>query len=1016
MSKDPKPTHWRSLAELEADPTLCDARDAEFAEPAEPAEPAEQLTHDAAGRRTFLQVMSASLGMAAAATGCRWEKDELLPLSQRPDGVVPGEPRQYSTSVELDGVGSGLLVTSVDGRPIKVDGNPKHHESLGSSTIYQQASILDLYDPDRSQDVVLRQGSRNISSWEEFTAWAKTELAARRADTGRGLAFLVETTSSPTFARLRSEFLAAFPESLWANWSVNNRDESLQGSELAFGRRLRPLVDFDRARVVVSIDADPLSPGAPRSLLAARSLVSAREPDVDFRMNRIYAVESGFSLLGTLADHRLALRSTDMPVLVAELDALIAAKLPDAALSGPQPRPGRPWLEVPKIRKFIDALVEDLIAAGGESVIVVGEQQPAGVHAIAHRLNVLLGSVGKTVRYVEEPEEVRTADAQGRSLRKFVDAMQQGAVKTLIIIGANPVLTTPPDLGFVQALAKVPKSVHLAYYEDETSEACHWHLPQAHALECWADTRAFDGTVGLAQPLILPLFGGRSQSELLALLLTGAPQKGYDLVHRTHAGVSDSAFRQAIRDGLLAQTALPAQSPVLQPLPALTLPGEGAVGEGVELVLTASSNLHDGRFANNAWLVELPDPITKVTWDNAALVAPKTARELGIGDGECVELTVGGRSISVTAVIAPGQAERSIRLALGWGRTAAGTVGGSHRKNVAPVGANAYVLQATAQNPFVLTGVAVRGTGKRQPVASTQDLHAIDQRGREGADSRLGMIVREASLGQFQANPDFAREVVHHPPLLQMWNSPTSYTGHRWAMSVDLNKCIGCNACMVACQAENNVPVVGKADVSRGREMHWIRVDRYYTGTPDDPSISFQPVACQHCENAPCEQVCPVGATMHSQEGLNDMTYNRCIGTRYCSNNCPYKVRRFNYFNYHLDLKEADQQIKKMVFNPDVTVRFRGVMEKCTFCVQRIQRAKIRSKNDKRPLQDGEVTTACQQTCPTGAIVFGDLSDRDSRVSRLHAKPRAYALLEELNNRPRVRYLARIRNPNPKLV
>ncbi|HEY5959656.1 MAG TPA: 4Fe-4S dicluster domain-containing protein, partial [Polyangiaceae bacterium] len=408
-------------------------------------------------------------------------------------------------------------------------------------------------------------------------------------------------------------------------------------------------------------------------------------------------------------------------------------------------------------------------------------------------------------------------------------------------------------------------------------------------------------------------------------------------------------------------------------------------------------------------------PITKVTWDNPALFAPSTAESLGITDGDLIELQVDGRKVTSSVVIAPGQAEQSIRLALGWGRSEAGSVGGSVKRNVAPVGTNAYALR-TDKSPFILSNASVQKTGKKQLMASTQDLHAIDQRGREGMQARLGMIIRESTLEEFRGKPDFVSETVHHPPLLQMWKPPVSYDGHRWAMSIDLTKCIGCNACMVACQSENNVPVVGKESVSRGREMHWLRVDRYYTGTAEEPNVTFQPVPCQHCENAPCEQVCPVGATMHSKEGLNDMTYNRCIGTRYCSNNCPYKVRRFNYFNFHLDLKKPDQQIRKMVFNPDVTVRFRGVMEKCTFCVQRIQRTKIQSKNDRRPIKDGDIKTACQQACPTDVIVFGDLSDPSSRVARLHARSRSYALLEELNNRPRVQYLARIRNPNPKLV
>jgi len=577
------------------------------------------------------------------------------------------------------------------------------------------------------------------------------------------------------------------------------------------------------------------------------------------------------------------------------------------------------------------------------------------------------------------------------------------------------VLAAPADLAFAAALTKVKVSVHLSVQEDETSECTQWHLPMAHFLESWGDTRASDGTVSLLQPLILPLFAGRSPSELLAMLVAGKAMNGKDLLRETHRTLNDAAFRRALHDGVVAESAATKVLPTLISFGALTLPDQGLEPETMELVLSASGNMHDGRYANNAWMVELPDAITKVTWENTLLVAPKTAQNLGLGDGERVRLTAGGRTVSAMAVVAPGQAERSVLLSLGWGRTAAGSIGGLRRAGVDSLGTNAYPLRSTGQE-FILPGVTLVATGEKQKVASTQDLHAIDQRGREGRDSRLGMIVRQATLGQYKAEPEFVKEAVHHPPLLQMWNPPVSYDGHKWALSIDLNKCTGCSACMIACQSENNIPTVGKEDVAKGREMHWIRIDRYYTGPVDDPEVAFQPVGCQQCENAPCEQVCPVGATMHSSEGLNDMTYNRCIGTRYCSNNCPYKVRRFNYFNYHLDLKNPDQQIRKMVYNPDVTVRARGVMEKCTFCVQRIQRVKIHAKNDKRALEDGEIKTACQQTCPTGAIVFGDLNDKDSQVAKLHAQSRSYALLEELNNRPRVQYLARIRNPNPKLV
>jgi molybdopterin-containing oxidoreductase family iron-sulfur binding subunit len=1010
MSKDSKPEFWRSLAELNQDPSFQEKQAQEFDAPMDESAAASP------GRRNFLQAMGATLALSAATAGCRWEKDEILPLARRPEGVIPGEPRSFATTMELDGVGTGLLVTSVDGRPIKIEGNPKHPDSLGATGIYHQSSILDLYDPDRSRMPALRGRGRRSASVEDFQAWARGELERLRAARGQGLAVLVESTSSPTVQRLKQELLATMPLLRWAEWCVNNRDEAIAGSRLAFGGALRPIAALDKAAVVVLLDADPIAPTVPAGVAAGRNLMRAREPDDQFRMNRVYAVESSFSISGSVADHRLPVRSMDVGAFAAELDALLTEKLGVAAQNGPaQPRPVRPWLDAPKVRAFIDALVVDLIEARGKSVVLAGDRQPAAVHALAHRLNVILGNVGQTIAYVDAPEAQQDPRPTSVQLGELVRDMQSGQVSTLFVLGGNPVLSAPSDLGFAEALRKVKQSVHLSVQDDETSELANWHVPMAHYLESWGDARAFDGTISMVQPLILPLFSGRSTIEILAFMSSGVPTAGREILRKTHGALSDAEFKRAIHDGVIADSAFPPITPTLRPLGTLELPDSGVEPESLELVLSATSNLHDGRFANNAWLLELPDPISKVTWENAALLAPKTAKSTGVTDGDRVRLSIDGKTINVTAVIAPGQAERSVMLALGWGRTAAGGLGGSRRADVTPVGANAYPLR-TSKQPFLLRGLKIAATGERQQVASTQELHAIDQRGREGWDSRLGMIVRQGSLGQFKANPEFAQEAVHHPPLLQMWEHPISYDGHRWALSIDLNKCTGCNACMIACQSENNIPTVGKENVAKGREMHWIRIDRYYTGEPEAPEVTFQPMGCQHCENAPCEQVCPVGATMHSSEGLNEMAYNRCVGTRYCSNNCPYKVRRFNYFNFHLELKDPKQLIRKMVFNPDVTVRARGVMEKCTFCVQRIQRVKIHAKNDRRNVEDGEIVTACQQTCPTGAIVFGDLNDKASQVAKLQSRSRSYAVLGELNNRPRVQYLARIRNPNPKLV
>ena len=603
------------------------------------------------------------------------------------------------------------------------------------------------------------------------------------------------------------------------------------------------------------------------------------------------------------------------------------------------------------------------------------------------------------------------------ALRTLTELASHGKVELLVLLGGNPAFTAPADIPFTSVLAKVPHTVHLGLYDNETSSHVEWYLPQAHPFEAWADGLAHDTTVTLAQPLIEPFYRGRTDTELLSLLIDSeAPSR--TLVRETHATLVDTAFRQAVHDGVVADSALDPAEPTLLPLKALDLrPDElgPSVTNGLELEFAADSPVYDGRFANNAWLQELPDSLTKLTWGNAALLSPRTAEQLGIEDGELVTLELQGRRLEVPAMHAPGQARGTVKLSLGYGRRRAGLVGGDVPQGIAPVGSDAYPLRTT-KTLYFATGVTLRKTGRKAPVATTQHLHTIDARARHAEGSRLGALVRSATLAEFIGDPGFVENRVHEPPSSDMWAPPVTYEGHRWGLAIDLNRCIGCNACMVACQSENNVPVVGQRNVIKGREMHWLRIDRYYAGDPEDPTVAFQPVACQQCEKAPCEQVCPVGATMHSREGLNDMTYNRCIGTRYCSNNCPYKVRRFNFFNYHIDERQPRERVRLMVYNPEVTVRARGVMEKCTFCVQRIQKAKIVAKNARRPVKDGDIVTACQQACPTDAIVFGDLNDTASRVGRLHGIPRAYALLGELNNQPRVRYLARVRNPNPKLA
>ncbi len=1011
--KTEKPTYWRSLAELENTPGFREFVEREF------ATPLDDQPVGSPGRRRFLQLMGASLALAGVSS-CRWQEDHLLPYSRRPAGEVPGVPRYFATAMDLGGVATGLYVKSFDGRPIKAEGNPNHPGSRGACMVQQQASVLDVYDPDRSQGVAQYAGGKQSdSSFAKFDAFAKGLFATLRARGGKGLRILAEASSSPTLEVLKQRVLASFPQANWVEYEPISHDNEREGSRLAFGKPVRTHYALDKANVVVSLDADLVS--AHRAAIPnARGLAASRDPD-QFKMNRVYSIESTLSLMGAVADHRLPLRSELIKAVAAALDADLDAQLkPDATeLGAAQPKPNAAFLADAKVAKFLSVVVKDLLANKGRSVVAVGAHQPPEVHAVVHRINAMLGNVGVTMTYTDEPNPDRPTHVEG--LAALVKEMNAGQVDTLLVLGGNPVYNAPKDLDFASALAKVKTSIHLSLYQDETSRKTTWHLNAAHYLESWGDARAYDGTISIVQPLISPLYKGRSSLELLMMLL-GEAQKPLDLIKRTHqARLGDPRrWRKAVADGIVEKTSFATVSPKLKSIDPLKfapneLGGMKPEGGALELVFEPDFKIYDGRFANNAWLQELADPVTKLTWENAVLVAPATAEALGIEESTRVKLSLDGHDVTLPALYAPGQAEGSLRVALGYGRKTLGHVGGLEEDGVEPIGSDTYELRSTKSYYFA-GGVKVTPTGEKYRVGSTQHLWNIDQIGKDGEADRVDDLVREGKMEEFKEKPDFAKEIVEHQPLLALWVPPVNYAeGHKWGMSIDLNRCIGCNACMIACQAENNIPVVGKDRVVMGREMNWIRVDRYYKGTPSEPEVTFQPVPCQQCENAPCESVCPVGATQHSDEGLNDMVYNRCIGTRYCSNNCPYKVRRFNFFNYHMEFKHGKNKVKAMQFNPDVTLRFRGVMEKCTYCVQRIQETKIVAKNNKREIKDGEIRTACQQTCPTGAIVFGDLNDKSSKVAALHANPRSYDLLVSLFTRPRTRYLARIRNPHPEL-
>lgn len=1012
VEKEKRPNFWRSLAELDGSPEFQEFVHREFAAPLENEPP------NSPERRRFIQLMGASFALAGVASGCRWEQEKILPQTRRPQGQVPSESRFYSSSMELGGAAVGLLVTSYDGRPIKVEGNPKHPSSLGATNPFHQAAILGLYDPDRSTTPMRREGAGSVaSSWEDFDAFATAHFDKVRAAQGRGLRILAESTSSPTLRALRARFLTSYPEARWVEWEPINRDNERAGSRLALGGVYRTQLRLEKANVILCLDGDVLvqHPGGPGN---ARRLSTRRSPESG-AMNRVYSVESSFSPTGVLADHRLAIRSEQIITLLCAIDSRISAKAqPLPELGAAQPWPDAALLQDPKVAKFVEVVCQDLLANVGSGLVMAGPQQPPEVHALVHRINKILGNVGSTVWYTADIDPDRPSAIS--ELRTLTQEMRAGKVSTLVILGGNPVYSAPPDLDIASGIAAVATSVHLGLYADETAEQSAWHVPQAHWLESWGDSLAWDGTVSLSQPLIAPLYGGRSSIELLARWV-GEESSALELVKRTHQAktIDPRAWTRAVHDGSIAGSALPPVNTTLQSLPKVALSDSSRAGATLangqlELTFASDAKVYDGRFANNGWLQELPDPYTKLTWDNAALFAPSTAESLGIEDGSRVVLRVGGAELNVLALHAPGQALGSVRVTLGYGRTAAGVVAGSVRGGIDSVGTNTYQIRPSA-TPWIAPGLSVTATGVPHAVATTQHLHAIDTVGKHGEAERVGEIVREGTLKEWQETPDFPKHAVHHPPLLSLWQDPVAYDGRKWGMTIDLNKCIGCNACMVACQSENNVPVVGKPAVLKGREMHWLRVDRYYRGEADDPEITFQPLPCQQCENAPCEQVCPVGATMHSSEGLNDMVYNRCIGTRYCSNNCPYKVRRFNYFNFNLGYTDSKNDVQRLALNPEVTVRARGVMEKCTFCVQRIQNVKIKAKNGRRSVGDGEAKTACQQACPTEAIVFGDLNDKTSQVAAAHGVARAYQLLGELNNRPRVSYLARVRNRHPDL-
>ena len=964
--------YWRSLADLRSDPSIEEQRHREF------TEGASELP-EGVSRREMLTLIGASLSLAGLAS-CRRPVEKIVPYVNAPEDIVPGVPRKYATTMPFGRSAYGLVVESHEGRPTKIEGNELYPTVLGRSSVRMQAAILGLYDPDRGRAIQHRD---TAATWTEMVAaWAELEKGLL-ADAGAGLAILSESFASPTRARLLGLVRQRFPRARFVAYDPISDENMFDGIKAATGVPLQPALYLEKAAVLLTLEADLFGNDA-EDVYQIGGYASGRRSGMSGGpMSRVWAVESAYSLTGGMADHRVRLRAGSIPAFL-------------AALAGKLGIPGASATAVPGVEDaWLAALAKDLREHPGHGLIVAGAGLPPRVHAAVLALNAALGNVGSTVIY---REPVDTALPSRRALSDLVGSMSLGVVKTLVILGGNPVYDAPAELDFAGAMGKVETTIVLSSHADETARRATWYVPRAHFLETWDDARSVDGTASVVQPLILPLFGAKGDVELLGLIANGKEQPAHDLVRETWKPILgdtdfDRKWNRVLHDGLQENSFTPIVAPSVasSAVAGLLAPSEAGAGD-VEVHFRPSPFLHDGRFANNGWLQELPDAVTKLTWDNPALVSPATAASLGVADEDMVQVTVRGRSVSLPVAIVPGQADGTVVLTLGYGRTGAGRIASG-------VGYDVYAIRSLAA-PDVDAGTMAKAEGHVK-LAATQEHHGMEGR----------PMIREGTLEEYQHDPAFAQEAVEVPPLLSLWKEKPYDAGHQWAMTIDLNACVGCNACVTACQSENNVPIVGKEQVRRSREMHWIRVDRYFAGTPEAPRMVFQPVPCMQCENAPCEQVCPVAATVHDDEGLNVMVYNRCIGTRYCSNNCPYKVRRFNFFNYTKDTPE----VLKLAANPDVTVRSRGVMEKCTYCTQRINRAKLDAKLAGRALVDGDVLTACQQACPAGAIEFGDLRNADSKIVRLKSDPRNYALLAELNSKPRTTYLARVRNPHPDL-
>ena len=1045
-------TYWRSLNDLH--------ETAEFAEIASREFPqAASEFPEGVSRRNWLKLMSSSLALGGFA-GCRYGPDQIAAFVVRPPNDVAGVPKHYATNFELAGRAVHLLISNMDGRPIKVEGNAQHPvmrasepNELGEAgdksrfasagtDAFSQACVLGLYDSDRASRVAKRvDGALTESSWDDFSAYAKAKLEAFKANGGESLAILMSPSLSPAVNRWVADTVKLLPKTTVAQYSSIDNSAQEKACAQAAGKPAELVYKLDAAQVICAFDCDLLG-NDPNTVVYSRQFSKGRVPEPS-KMNRLYSVESRFSVTGATADSRLAVRSSQIGAVLRELEAKV-----DDLLKGGQPVPAvegeEPFDKIKsdeKVARFLAAMAEDLVKHKGAGVVAVGAHQPIDVQLAALRLNQKLENFGKSVMLM--PSRTAIEGVTPATLTDLVGKLDSGAIKSVWILGDNPVYTAPGDVALGDSLKKLEDTVYLAEFEDETAKVCGWSLPLAHQLESWGDVLAIDGSYGISQPQILPLLGGRSQIEILSLLHGG--EAGQDASEKLIRGVADAVagkpltsrqWREVLHSGfLVGLKAEPLAGPfkVEGSAPTGSIDLDSIEQGALELLLTPSDSLYDGRFAKNVWLQELPQSMTKICWDNAAIVSPKTADMLSLKQGVLARLVHGGETVDLPVFIMPGQANGTIVVQLGYGRICRDEAVSSNAE--VAIGKDISPLRSFGSMHLV-RDVEAKSLARPYKLATTQDHFAIDELGLETTKIRAKNLVREGTLEQItEGGNDFVEHHLgtHHPALESLWKEPIETlesdktVTYQWGMTVDLNKCTGCNSCVIACQAENNVPVVGKEQVTRGRELHWLRVDRYFRGDADTPKIVNQPVACVHCETAPCEQVCPVAATVHTEEGINAMAYNRCIGTRYCANNCPYKVRRFNYFNYQTEygyfygwqqkgqLEKASRKLQQLVLNPEVTVRGRGVMEKCTYCIQRIQNGKIQARTEGRNVEDGEVQAACQSACPSQAIVFGNLNDPNSRVSKIQKSERAYEMLAELNIKARTLYLARVRNTHARL-